>query len=93
MLSKQDCVLGAQIKFKPSCWYAQRAGRQGGDIHILLPGGTEVTGTVDYINEAHGYFRVRYEVFGNVNHECFKFQQKNEDPAVWRSGYHPDPIN
>ncbi len=90
MLSKKDCAIGAKITFRPSCWYDGRSGSQGGDIHVRLPGGTEVTGTVDYINREHGWFRVRYEVFGNVNHECFKFRQKNEDPYVWQSRYRPD---
>ena len=81
-------MIGAKIRFKPTCWYAQRSGRQGGDI--LLPAGTEVTGTVDYVNEANGWFRVRYEIFGCVNHECFKFKQKNEDLMVWKSTYHSE---
>ena len=88
MLSRKDAQIGAQIRFKPSCWFAQRVGRQGGEA--MIPGGFEVTGTVDYVNEAHGWFRVRYEIFGCVNHECFKFRQKNEDENVWRSGYHQD---
>lgn len=88
MLSKKDAVIGAQIRFKPSCWFAQRTGRQGGDV--MVPGGFEVTGTVDYVNEAHGWFRVKYEIFGNVNHECFKFQQENEDPQVWETRYQPE---
>ena len=34
----------------------------------------EVTGTVDYVNAAHRWYRVRYETpAGGVQHECFKF--------------------
>ena len=34
----------------------------------------EVTGTVDYVNAAHRWYRVRYETpEGGVQHECFKF--------------------
>ena len=33
---------------------------------------TRVTGTVDYVHAAHGWFRVRYTVNGHILHECFK---------------------
>ena len=34
----------------------------------------EVTGTVDYVNAAHRWYRVRYETpEGGVQHESFKF--------------------
>ena len=34
----------------------------------------EVTGTVDYVNAAHRWYRVRYETpRGGIQHECFKF--------------------
>ena len=34
----------------------------------------EVTGTVDYVNAAHRWYRVRYETpAGGVQHESFKF--------------------
>ena len=42
----------------------------------------EKTGVVDYINEEHDYFRVKYEVRGNFFHECFKFSQIGEDKDV-----------
>ena len=38
-----------------------------------LEAGSEVTGTVDYIHEEHRWFRVRYEIEGTVQHECFPF--------------------
>lgn len=42
----------------------------------------EVTGTVDYINDEHSYFRVKYEARGNVLHECFKFSQIGKDVDI-----------
>ena len=56
MLSKKDAVIGAQIRFKPSCWFAQRTGRQGGDV--MVPGGFEVTGTVDYVNRRNNIYSI-----------------------------------
>lgn len=32
-----------------------------------------VAGIVDYINRAHRYYRVRFEVNGYTLYECFKF--------------------
>ena len=61
--------LGETYKFRP----------EGLDQHsdgslAHLPGRPRyVTGTIDYINEAHRYFRVRYEMWGKAFHECFKF--------------------
>ena len=62
-------ALGDTYKFRP----------HGLDVHndgslAHLPGRPRyVTGTVDYINEAHRFFRVRYELWVNELHECFKF--------------------
>ena len=39
---------------------------------------TTVTGTVDYINQAHGWARVRYLAGdGSVQHECFSIGEIN----------------
>lgn len=65
--------IGDKISFKPSCWYATR-GEQGPQSQEWLPMGDTVTGTVDYINEAHNWYRVAYEISGTVQHECFPIQ-------------------
>lgn len=42
----------------------------------------EKTGVVDYVNEEHRYFRVKYEVNGCFFYECFKFSQIGADKDV-----------
>ena len=65
--------IGDKISFKPSCWFAMR-GEAAPPGQEWLPLGDTVTGTVDYINEAHNWYRVRYEAGGLVQHECFHIQ-------------------
>lgn len=61
--------LGDTYKFRPA-----ELAVSGDGILSHLPGRPRyVTGVVDYINAAHRFFRVRYELWGNVLHECFKF--------------------
>lgn len=39
----------------------------------------ELTGRVIYINEAHHYYRVAFDMPGCIGHECFKFFDESED--------------
>ena len=67
--------IGDRITFRPAFWKAmQSSGGRGGQNRIEE--GTIVTGTVDYINEDHRWFRVRYEEGGIMHHECFPLTPK-----------------
>lgn len=54
---------------------AFEAEHSGATIRSIRPeADLRVTGVVDYVNEAHRWYRVRYETpRGGVQHECFKF--------------------
>lgn len=69
--------IGDKMTFTPSAWAG--AGGLG-----LLKSKT-VTGRVDYINRAHRYYRVRYELelFGGrvTCYECFKIEAEGAERA------------
>lgn len=69
--------IGDKLTFIPSAW-------AGGDGLGLLNGKT-VTGEVDYINYAHRWYRVRYELelFDGrvVCYEAFKSQPEGDERA------------
>lgn len=63
------------MRFVPSAW--SEAGKGLGIPRPAWMQAADVVGTVVYINAAHGYARLRYEVhapFGRIwiGHECFK---------------------
>ena len=62
--------IGTAVKFKPSGMVQDAKHRLA-----FLPGRPEyITGAIDYINNRHRYFRVRYTLHDRyINHECFKF--------------------
>lgn len=61
--------IGAPYRFVPSAFVGEKSG--------VLPGKKElprsVTGRICYINRAHRFFQVAYEVNGYHLTECFKF--------------------
>lgn len=75
--------IGDKIRFKPACWMDMKTedGRGGQN---RIEAGSEVTGTVDYINREHNWFRVRYEVRGIEQHECFPLPQEASPPPEGR---------
>lgn len=64
-------AIGDKIRFIPSAWEECPRALPRPDWKLR-----DVLGTVTYINAAHGYYRVTYELdsFGVrvVGHECFK---------------------
>lgn len=65
----REIEIGDKIRFRPAANYDHSAGFPS-ELQI------EVTGTVEYINRAHGFYRVRYELPGCEGHECFKIDNK-----------------
>ena len=61
--------IGDKVRFRPAANYDHSCGFPD-ELQI------EVEGTVEYINEKHGYYRVRYELPGCDGHECFKLIQE-----------------
>lgn len=55
--------------FRPNIYIG--AGRPG-DIPDYI---REITGVVDYINDRHHWFAVRYIASGTIQHECFKINE------------------
>ena len=53
-----------------------------------LQNGIEVIGTVDYVNEEHHWYRVRYDVAGAVLHECFPINPPAERKEYERGDLH-----
>lgn len=62
--------LGDKIRFVPSAFSNCNDGSQ---MHQYGGCPTEVTGVIDYINQEHRWYRVRFEIFNTVLHEGFKF--------------------
>ncbi len=58
---------GMKIRFTPSGWMC---GANGAELDSWVK--KTVDGVVDFVNDAHGWFRVAYEAKGEINHECFK---------------------
>ena len=56
-----------------------------------IPAGEQVTGTVEYINREGHFYRVRYEVFGSVQHECFPIPVPKEPKEYERETLHNGP--
>lgn len=57
--------IGDKIRFIPDAF-----------MHYRLDGAfapVSVTGSIEYINRVHRYYRVRFEVNGYTLYECFKF--------------------
>ena len=65
----QNIKLGAVIHFVPAAFMGEKSG--------VLPGKMEiprrVIGRIVYINEAHSFFTVEYELHGNKLRESIKF--------------------
>lgn len=61
--------IGAPYTFVPSSFVGEKSG--------VLPGKKEMprsmTGRICYINHAHRFFQVAYEIHGYHLNECFKF--------------------
>lgn len=70
MISISTIEIGAPIRFRPSCFMAQKTddGRGGANEY---ESGSDVTGRIVYIHRAHHWFRVAYQVRGETLHECF----------------------
>lgn len=62
--------IGTEVKIRPGCLALDAERRLA-----FLPGRPMyLTGTVDYINYAHRYYRVRYTMHDRyINHKSFKF--------------------
>lgn len=56
------------MSFKPFGWFDNPA-----NYSLWAEQIPTVVGTVDYINRAHRYVRVAYQMPGRIWHECFKF--------------------
>lgn len=65
----REIEIGDKIRFRPAANYDHSAGFPN-ELQI------EVTGTVEYINREHNYFRVSYPLPGCIGHECFKIDNK-----------------
>lgn len=65
----QNIELGATIRFVPAAFVTERKGTLPGKLEIPQ----HVTGSIVYINEAHSYFTVEYELHGNKLRESIKF--------------------
>lgn len=77
--------LGQKIRFKPTC--------SPGEGRMAMGCPTEVTGTVTYINRAHRWYRLEYEVNGAKLAECFPLPVKPDDgPAPSYSAHHKGTI-
>lgn len=65
----QNIELGATIHFVPAAFVTEKKGTLPGKLEIPR----RVTGRIVYINEAHSYFTVEYELHGNKLRESIKF--------------------
>ena len=63
----QEPQLGDRITFQPAGFVDTLRD----DIPNVWP--ATVTGTVDYINRAHRFYRVGFEVHGKRMEQCLKF--------------------
>lgn len=59
--------VGDKISFVPCC-FMRPSGQFGKAAYPV-----KVNATIDYVNEAHRWFRAEFKAFGVVMHECFKF--------------------
>lgn len=62
--------IGDKVRFTPSGFLTGYGGPK------WTPDGfapVEVTGEIVEVHEEHRWYRVRYEAFGAVMHECFKY--------------------
>ena len=64
--------LGDKVRFRPAANYDHSCGFPD-ELQI------EVEGTVEYINEKHGFYRVHYKLPGCDGYECFKLTQEEGD--------------
>lgn len=64
--------IGDKITFTPHAFILQSTKNSAEWRAKKLLAPEKVTGTVVYINEAHGWFRVRYTLFKTTQFECFK---------------------
>lgn len=64
-----DIRIGAAYSFTPAAFVGEHTGTLPGKKKLPR----EVTGRIIYINEAHRYFTVAYEVNGYRLHESIKF--------------------
>ena len=78
--------IGDAWTFEPSC--AVFAETDGKPIKVNSAR-VAVTGTVDFIHYAHGWFRVSYRLPGipNEQHECFRMPSPCAEPAPIKYGY------
>ncbi len=59
--------VGDKIRFKPAAFLERVSENQVQFYGAVIA----VTGTVERIHAAHGWYRVEYEVNGVTQHECF----------------------
>lgn len=59
--------IGERVRFVPAAFVDNLGRVQDTDVP------REVTGQIEYINHAHRYCRVGFEVCGRTLRECFKF--------------------
>lgn len=77
--------LGQKKRFKPTCFLGESRMTAGCPI--------EVIGTVTYINEAHRWYRLEYEIDGVKLAECFPLPVKPDaGPAPSCSAHHKGAI-
>lgn len=60
--------LGDKVRFAPHAFLTAN----GHDAALFGVAGQQQTGEVCYINQAHGWYRVRYMIQGQPQHECFR---------------------
>lgn len=73
--------IGDKVRFRP----AANEDKSAGFPDVLA---VEVTGTVVMVNEAHGWYRARYELpSGGVSYECFPLPVEAEPEPVTGHAY------
>ena len=61
-------LIGKKATFIPSCMTEKKSGNP-----VDWCRDVNVTGVIDYVNEDHGWFSVRYDAGGTVQRESFLF--------------------
>jgi hypothetical protein len=62
--------LGMEVRFTPAAFFGENSAQREG-TPMQIP--RQVTGKISYINEAHRYYTVDYEIYGVKLRESFKF--------------------
>ena len=68
-------IMGRTVKFIPTACNERNKGQVA---EYVQP----VTGHIDYINKAHGWFRVSYQINGCALFECFKVCDIGKDVTL-----------